>query len=520
MMYVGQLLGRTKIYTDESVITSENIIDVLKKAYGKHKDNMRQMKYLIDYERGIQPLKREKTIRPDIDIRVNSNTANYIKEFKVSYNWSNPIMLVQRGDNELHKSDSKKDDDGITALNEMLRNAENIVSKDQRMAEYLEICGIGHKMVDIRTKFDKSHKDDLGSLVHVYAMDSMNTFCVYYNGVGEEKVLGVTFRKAGNTLRMTAFTDDTRYEIKSWKIESETHNLLGMIPIIEFERAIDRTGSFERQISQMDSLNIMISDFTNDVAQQTQNIYWGNDIDFPKDEKTGLPMKPQSGQWLLTYTGENGNNPKVVALSSTLNGSSTLQSISSTRNRILQEAKVPIQYETSGSGNTGTATDMSSGWSNAELDALREQQLTESSKREELELIIRAIQFVPNDVLPANHPIRSIHSSDVDFHFNRRKNYDMAIKANTFATLVSHGVHGRAALKVIDMFDDTEQVWVDSKDMIEAYQESQCKPQENESDRLMSDTSDNITQSPILDGMTRTDGTNADNQNNKSGGDE
>ena len=115
-------------------------------------------------------------------------------------------------------------------------------------------------------------------------------------------------------------------------------NPLGMIPIVEYERAVDRTGRFERQISLMDNLNSMVSNFANDVAQKTQEIWWGNDIKFPEDEK-GKPVKPQSGQWLLTYTGGEGNNPKIEPMSSTFDSSPTLAAIDDTRNEILKKLK-------------------------------------------------------------------------------------------------------------------------------------------------------------------------------------
>ncbi len=192
------LLGRQKIYTDVEKIDKNNVVDVLQKAYAKHRQNVldiqylidyergeqplkrqktvradidikvnsslpnyiknakhRQnvldIQYLIDYERGEQPLKRQKTVRADIDIKVNSSLPNYIKKFKKGYNWGSPILLVQRGNKEIHNTDSNTDDSGISGLNEILKNGENISFKDQQMAEFIEICGIGHRMIEPKT---------------------------------------------------------------------------------------------------------------------------------------------------------------------------------------------------------------------------------------------------------------------------------------------------------------------------------------------------------------------------------
>ena len=500
-----RLLGRKKIFTDCEEINRDNIASVLGKAYAKHMQNVCEMQFLMDYERGEQPLQRVKKVRPDIDIRITSSLPNYIKKFKIGYNWGSPIMLVQRGNKELHSTDSNVDDSGISALNEVLKNGENVGYKDQCMAEFIEICGIGHRMVAPKN-FPDNIKDIPESLVDIYTLDSRFAFVVYFNGVGQKEALGVTYAKRGTKNRFTCFTETTRYEVECGKVVGEYPNLLGMIPIVEYERSFDRTGCFERKISEIDALNICVSDFANETAQHTQELWWGNDIDFPEDEKTGEAKKPKSGDWVLTYSSGNGQtlNPKIQPISSTFDRNATLSGINSQRTTILQDCYVPIQYESSGGGSTGTATDMASGWSAAELDALQEQQMTERGKRKELALVLKAIQLVPSRVLPEDSPIRKVHVSDLELKFLRKKSVDMSIKANTFATLVSHGIHGRHALEYIDAFSDCQQTWNDSEEMITAYQKSACvgtESTENESNSA-SDTQNQIDNSPIIDGMT------------------
>lgn len=503
------LMGRRKIFTDEAEITSENIISVLKKAYSIHQQNAREIQFLMDYERGTQPLQREKKIRQDINVVVTDNMANYIKKFHVGYFWSSPVLLVQRGNKEIHDTDKDADSSGIAALNEMLQNASDMGYKDQMLGEFVEICGIGHRFVDIKTSsdFDQdviSWNDDkyVGSLVNVDTLDSRYAFCVYHNGVGQKKLLGVTFAKAGSKLKFTCFTDKERFEIVGWEIEDVKDNLLGKNPVIEFERSFDRMGCFERSISEMDSLNVMISDFTNDVAQRTQEIWWGDNINFPKDENTGKDVTPQTGQWLLTYSDSaSGKVAKIQPMSSTVDNTSTLSAIDKQRNWILQKNNVPIQYDSSGGGSTGVAMDISAGWSDTEVAAMQKQQITERARREELGLILRAIKMVPSNVLPSDSPIRNVHVSDIDYKYSRKKNHDLSTKSNCFATLVSHGIDGRHALIVSDLFADVEQTWIDSKDGIEAYQRSvydSGTTSENTSDRAASDLSDQVENSPIL----------------------
>jgi len=148
---------------------------------------------------------------------------------------------------------------------------------------------------------------------------------------------------------------------------------------------------------------------------------------------------------------------------------------------------------------------MSSGWSAAELDALQEQQMTSRGKREELELTIRAIGFVPESILPGDAPIRHVHSADVDFRFLRSKNYDMTVKANAFATYFQNGVHPRHILKLTDAFDDVEQTYIDSKKMFDALQEQMISSSKNssaESNNTAGDPLNQTNQSPIIDGLS------------------
>ena len=72
------------------------------------------------------------------------------------------------------------------------------------------------------------------------------------------------------------------------EIVKKSLNPLKKIAIVEYERSVDRTGCFERQISDCIELNTLVSDFANLTAQQTQEIWWGNDVDFPVDPKTLL----------------------------------------------------------------------------------------------------------------------------------------------------------------------------------------------------------------------------------------
>ena len=519
-------VGRYRIYTDEKIIDKSNILSVLKKAYAIHLANIIDMKFLLDYEAGTHPKirDRKKITRTDIDYKVVDNISHYVSRFHIGYFWGTPAMYIQRGSIEAHASDPETDDSGIATLNEMLRNGEDISYKRQQIARYVENVGIGHSMVDIKLREEYDDDDVLlsqkgeyiGSLCHIYDLDSMHTFCVYFNGLGKNKVLGVTYvDKLDGKKEFTCYTDNLIFEIVNGEIKTTSINPLGKIPIVEWNRDTALTGCFEHCLDDMDALDAQASDIANDSTQRTQDIWWGHNVDFPRNEQ-GEVQQPESGEWVLTTTpqglNDRASDAKIAPLASTYDGSSAQNQLYRKFNHILQKCYVPIQSETTGGGSTGSAMDISAGWSTAELDALQEQNSIELAAREELKLILKAIKFVPENILPVDSPVRQLHHTDIDIHFARRRNYDLSVKANAFATLMGRGVHPRHAIKVCEIFEDSEQVYSDSKPMMDAYQQKVCVQEPTQSgdmatdsekvmggdDRILQDLSDQVSNSPRL----------------------
>ena len=506
-----ELLGRRRIYTDVREITKSNIISVLQDSLTIHEFNRAEIAYLLNYEKGLQPLKREKKIRPDIDVHVVDNIANQITEFWLGYAFGNPKSLVQRGDRDLTSNDPDSDDDAITLLNQMNED-EQAYRKDQELARYIEICGIGYQMVDIKRNFEEG-----GSAFDLFTLNPMYTFIVYKNDVYETPMMSVTYRQLKDGSRFfTCITKDAVYTVKdiyeiidgqrveTWGEDrrSGERNPLGRVPVVEYVRAFDRMGVFERQIPDIDALNIEVSDFANSVAQNTQEIWWMNDADFPVDPETGKKKKPVSGQWMQTKTTPNGNRPMIQALSSTFDYSGVENNIQAKRNTILQKCYVPLQTDPGG-GSTGTAMSMSAGWSAAEAVAAKQEDIIRGSVMDIVELELLAIQ--KSGKFPEDHILMDLKKSDIQPKFTRQKTFDLGTKTNAFVTMVKSGVNGRIAMQVVDLFPDIAQAWADSKDTIEKFQRSLFERQATREapsgdKRIMSDTTDQAVNSPLLDG--------------------
>ena len=510
------MTGRRKIYTDAPAITSDNIIKVLQNAMADHGINAGEANYLIRYEAGVQPLQREKNYRPEIDVQCVDNVAAEITNFKESYVWGSDITLVQRGESDHGKVDEV---DAVSLLNEQYEIIGGRMM-NQELGRFVEICGVCPVYIDINTEWS----DENDAYFKKVVLDPRTSFVVYSSYyVDRRPMLGVTFRmdELGTTY-FTAFTADTRYEIRNmmqitngekkdtWSEMSRSgeRNPLGMIPIIEYSRAIDRTGCFERQLSEMDSLNIMVSDFTNDIDQNTQAIFLGVDIEFPKDPVTGEYIKPSNGDWLLVHSNEQGH-PKADPLTVDYNYDGILQNIAARRALILEKCFVPQRNNDSG-GSTGIAMSDATGWTAAENDAAREQLIIDTVKMQEIKLVLKALSISPD--IDRSSPMLQLRAFDIQPKSSRQKTYELTVKANAFATLVSHGIYGKHAIDLINAFPDPNQVWADSKTLIEKYQKNIFEKQTatsggtggfgekaSNADRTMSDDSDQIGNSPVID---------------------
>lgn len=494
-------IGRERIYTAETEITYANVIDIIRKAMPIHEKNVIAMEFLDNYEKGYQPIIRQKKYRPDIDIQTNDNVANEVTEFKTSFHWGNPITFVQRGESE-----DKSIIDAIEELNNCYE-AEEMRKKTQHLARNVEIKCLGYTYVDIN--LDEQDIANGGSYFKIESLEPSNTFVIYSNYYFDKRpMLGVTYRIGADGQKyFTAFSKDQRFELKGYEHDARSGeaNPLGRISIIEWIRSYDMLGCFERQVPEMDNLNLLVSDFTNDVDQNTQAIWHGNDIAFPTEiivdedgTKTERVKKPGTNEWVLTQTTADGKTPFVKPLAVEYEYQGMLNNIVTRRALILQKCNVPQRNDNSG-GSTGIAMDSATGWSAAETQAQKQQNIMESCKMEEVKVVLSAIKN--NPYVPSNSPLLKLTYRDLQPNIKRSKTYELTVKTNALTTLLSHGFSLKDAVQAIPMFEDNTQVIERSGKGVEEYQKSQVFKTEKQTEekRPFADASDQIVNSPNID---------------------
>ena len=446
------LKGRREIFTDFENITSENIAEVMVEAFDVHRINAGEIKYLQEYEKGVQPiLRRVKDIRPEINFKAVENHAAEITAFKVGYVFGSPITFVQRASKDIKSDDGAVDDRKISILNEMMFE-EGKAAQDQQLGKDLAVTGLGYRIV-----LPKKVKTGV-SVFNMLRLNPATTFVIKFNDIYHRPAVGVSYiTLKDGTIRAGAYTETYYFELEgsgvgSFKVIKTEPNRLGVIPIIEYKNDNERMGCFERVISLLDALNVATSDRLNGLSQFIQSILWMNNCSIDSEQMEQL--KDKLG--LLTKS-EPGNPASVQYLTATLDQAQTQTLIDYLYEQILQIAGVPGREQSTG-GNTGQAIMLSNGWQIAETHARSTEQTFTESEREMLKVVLKILSLVDSG------EVSTLKLSDIDIKFSRNRTDSLLVKTQGLTNMLQAGVHPLIAITHCGLFSDPQGVWNDSKE--------------------------------------------------------
>ena len=529
-------IGRKIITTHYPVIDRTNILDVIQSAMVTFRENAADCQFLIDYEKGVQPLQRKnpKQFMKNIDFECVDGVPTEISDFWISFSYGTPITFVQRGDITDGNPNTAK---AIANLNNQYALTDSL--KDlQRLGRFVTITGIAYSYVNINTEWEKGEAYFTRSI-----LDPRNAFIVRSSYYPDGRaMLAATFgMDADKNIYMTAWTKDYRFEIYgdsgspviptadnkkkssyyfgeySWREmdRSGEKNPLGRIPIVEWIRSDDRTGVFEKQIPAIDNLNLILSDISNGVDQMVQSCWLAVDVELPTTtyvnedgETVEVQQGVRDGEWLFTYSSQDGKRPSVSPLTLDYKLDEMRNNYLSQRSLILEKCHVPQRNDSSGSSSSN-ALQVASGWSESENIAGAQECLTVGCQNEEIKVILAAIResFGITDIT-MDDPLMELMPSDIEPCVRRPKNYELTVKTNAFCALLAKGASIEDALAAAPLVPDPAQFIARSGDGIRKYQEANVwKTTDAEETRPFADISDQIKQSPLVDGMTTgTDG--------------
>ena len=436
-METRQLFGRKQIYTDERNITAENVVEVLRKALAVHTQNQDEIQYLWDYYTGKTPiLNKTKEVRESINHKICVNRANEIVTFKRGYGFGEPIQYIRRG-----KDESLSDE--INALNEYMHLAGKQV-EDSRLAEWMYVCGLGHRMELPGT--------DAEEPIKIYTLDPRYSFVVRYRGLGEPVVMGVKIVvREDNRICYSVYTADRYFEIEEERIVRNEAHVLGDVPIFEYPASQARLGAFELVLPLLDAINEVESNRLDDIEQYVNSFLalLGGTI----DDETAAKLDEYKMLCL-----PEGVDAKYLSVA--MQQSDTQIMVDNLYEAVLTICGIPNRNGGSSTSDTGSAVIMRDGWESAEAQMKSVEQEFKLAEKRFLKMTLRILRdFTGMDLALKN----------VDIKFSRRNYDNLQTKSQVLTTLLSNPkLHPELAFTHSGLFLDPESAYLQSKEWWEA----------------------------------------------------
>ena len=473
-----QLSGRRMIKTSVAEVTSENVVDVLRKARSTHDINRSEIDYLWNYYRGKQPIwNRQKDVRPEICNRIVENRANEIVSFKVGYLCGEPIQYVSRkGGEDIVRQ--------INRLNEMMF-AEDKATQDQELVEWQMICGTAFRLV----LPDEPEEEDEAPF-EMYTLDPRQSFVVYSTEIGNKPLMAVKYSEDDeHIVRYSIYTENMYYLVENDLIVESVPHALGMIPIFEYPANNARLGSFEIVLPLLDAINSVESNRMDGMEQLVQAFIKFVNCDITKEEyQEFLELGA------IKVKSVDGQAADVGVVTTELNQTQSQTLKDDYYNAMLTICGMPNRNGGSSTSDTGSAVLLRDGWSDAEARAKDSENVFKRSEKKMLKLVLR----ICRDIGGLNLMLR-----DIDMRFTRRNYEAIQSKSQVLIAMLSNPkIHPQLAFQHSGMFSDSESAYTMSMKYYEEQQEKDIKSEGNTLDMQVREDQDKTQQAEKLQTQT------------------
>lgn len=374
----GFLLGRQKIYTAKEEITKENIVSIVNDALEKHLENAGEESYLYWYRRGRQPvIDKSKEVRPEVNNKVVMNNAAMVTSFKNGYFLTKPVSYVAR-----------KDDDAVIEKVRTLNEYMYLSGKaqaDNELVDWFHTVGLGVLYVE--------PCDDKDTPFKVYALDPRRAFVIYSLRPGERPLVGINVVVDGDYTVVDAYTEDFVYRLRgnlitknfdkivvsqTFEVMEVLPNVVGKIPLIEYQYNEHRMGAFEVGLTIMDAINQIESNRMDGIQQTVESLCVAVNCDF--EEGTTANTIRQAGMIVLKSEGEN--KASFTIMNESLDQSQTQITLDNLFEQLIYKCAMPLTTKGGTStSDTGTAVYLRDGWAMADSDARNTTDLYVKSNR-------------------------------------------------------------------------------------------------------------------------------------------
>ena len=440
------LRGRRQILSSVDEVTDENVIEVLNKALAVHELNRREIIFLKNYEKGLQPiLFRTKDYNDHINNKIVVNIANQIVTFKTSEFAGEPIMYVTRGSGMRANDTSDKGEEEKESIPEKVARVNSMMlsegkqSKDYRLAYDMFTCGIGYRLTIHDTGDDDTDYLDEAPF-EIYIPKAENTFVVKRSDVTRRVLMGVTyvFKDAEEKQpEYTVYTPNVKYTIEGvdsdMKIVGREKHNFGMVTLTEYPCNPNYMGAFEPVVPLLDAYNLTLSNKLDGIEQFIQSLAVAVNCQF--EENTTANDIRKAGMIVLKSIGENKADFRI--LSEQLDQSQTQVLVDYLYEQVLRICAMPSTTKGGTStSDTGAAVLARDGWYQADAAARNTEDLFKKSNRYFDEIIVSILR---------RKGLLDINLNDFELQFVRNETANCQSKAQAFQTLMSAGFHPELA---------------------------------------------------------------------------
>jgi hypothetical protein len=210
----------------------------------------------------------------------------------------------------------------------------------------------------------------------------------------------------------------------------------------------------------LDALNNLLSDRLNGVEQFIQALLVFLNCDTEED---GLKKIMQEGGLKVKFP--PGTNGDVKYLVQELNQSQVQTLVDWTYKQMLNIVRMPSSEMPTGSP-TGAGIEIGQGWVDAENDAKSFANIFDRPEKRFLDTALIIIK-VNSGKYKSKIKFENLDISEIDIKFTRNKLANIMAKAQMGLNLRQLGVHPRIIFERVELFDDPEGVYIESKPFIE-----------------------------------------------------
>jgi len=406
------------------ILDTEGVCSAIREVAMAHEEDRVKIEYLMNYYKGKQDiLDRVKDIRPDIDNRIVFNHAYQATRNIVGYTFGKPITYIQREESKL---------ESVKYLNNCT-DIEDKFAGDTELATIASICGVAYRGI-----FTDSTGFGNDVPFNLTTLDPQTTFVLYSTELNNPPVLACTYYylktegSPSNSVVYNVYTPDLVFRFKSNSAYGSLSvadlmgeplpNVLGKLPIVEYENNMFRMGDWETAVSLLNAINVVGSDSVNDLSQFVQSLLVITNADFTDDDIVNLKKNK-----IIKLLSQKDNPADMKYIANQLDANGAVQLRDWLLSQFETVVGIPSRSRNNGSSDTGDAVYMRNGYESFEIVA----RLKESSFRKGERLTLDAML----GYLSLANKLKGLSTSDIIVKFTRNSTDNILVKSNAISIL-------------------------------------------------------------------------------------